>query len=355
MTAARSIVHVMPPEPFGGLQTLVVDLAKAQKVAGESVKIILLAHSERVIARCEDAGIEVVALSGGKVGKSARLKAELRANRGAIIHSHCEPIWASPILASYGKRWVSHLHVYPKSGPRDLAINLARRLWARRSIAISHSVADEWADRRLVTPRRLGVVHNGIDPGKFASPPKDRHSPFTVTFLGRAEREKGLFDFIEIADQLRDMADLRFLLAGEGSDLDEARRRILDRDLTQNVSVLGFVTKPEEVWQASDLLLMLSSREPFGLVVLEALANGVAVLGYDTSSGGSEVMATLPGCTMVDVFDIPALVARVREAAQDPELRKRALFGREIMTARGYTIDRMAAGVMAQYAGADLA
>jgi len=348
MPTTRPILHLLPSEPFGGLQSIVIDLAQAQQAAGKVVKILLLGDSPRVVARCRAAGIEPIVLAGGKLARMVALRRRLSEFRDAIVHSHCEPIWAVPILAARPSSWVVHLHVYANRAARYWSGHAIRRHFARRFIAITHSIGESFSDNNLVPTRRLGMVYNGLDFANFPEPATTRNDLFTVAFVGRAVREKGLFDFIEVADLLRDVPDLRFVIAGEGGGLSDARRLITQKGLDDRITVLGFVEDMQDVWRSSDLLLMLSELEPFGLVTIEAIASGVAVLGYDTQSGGSEVMANLPGCDMVKPFDIAALAQGILKAVADKDLRRVVQFGR-VIAMRRFSMTRMEEEVAAEY------
>ena len=292
------ILHILPAEPFGGLQVLVIELARAQRAEGKAVEIVLLASSDRVEARCRAAGIEPIVLAGPKARRALALTRILWRRKPAILHSHCEPIWASLPLATRGAAWMAHLHVYASQKTlRDRVGNLIRRFFAHRFVGITHSIAQSFTGMGLAAVERTAVVHNGLNlrahPARIRS---DAEQPFTIAFVGRAVREKGLFEFIEVADRLRDEPRLRFVIAGEGSDLAEACAVIATKGLDDRISVRGFVEDTASLWGEADMLLMLSTREPFGLVILEAIASGVAVLGYDIPSGGSEVMSVIPGC-----------------------------------------------------------
>ncbi len=316
------------------------------------MEIVLLGPSDRVESRCIKAGIEPIVLAGPKFGRMIALAHIVRERDSAILHSHCEPIWASLVLALCGPRWIVHLHVYAlqKSG-RDRIGNLLRRRCAHRFVAISQSVAGSFLNMGLVTAKRLGTVHNGLD---FEALPKRperdaTRESFTIAFIGRAVREKGLFDFVEAAALLRNEPGLDFVIAGEGDDLPDARDLIAAYGLDDRISVLGFVEDVGALWRKVDILLMLSTREPFGLVILEAIGSGVAVIGYDIPSGGSEIMAAIPGCQMVTAFSIEELATAIRTAARNRgTLAAAVATGRSVIEAE-FSLDRMVEGLELEY------
>jgi len=349
MADLRPVVHLLPAEPFGGLQRIVIDLARAQRLAGRAADIILLGPSERVEAHCRAAGIAPIVLSGGRLGRMFALRRILAGFGPAILHSHCEPVWAAIVLASLRNPWVVHLHVYARRlGVRDRLSNLIYRRRPDRFLAITRSVAESFTAAGVARADRLDVVYNGLDYSALPSPTPRDADRFTMGFIGRAVREKGLFDYISAAELLRNDSGFDFVIAGDGEDLAEARAMIEARGLGGHVQAMGFVDDMAPIWSRIDLLAMLSDREPFGLVILEAIASGVAVLGYDTPSGGREIMETITGCRLV-APSIQAIADTVRTAAKDRAgLRNEALAGRAQVLER-FSMDRMEKGVALGY------
>lgn len=349
MADLRPVVHLLPAEPFGGLQRIVVELARAQRAAGRVSNIVLLGPSERVQAHCHAAGITPIVLSGGRLGRMFGLRRVLAGFGPAIFHSHCEPVWAAIVLAGLANPWVVHLHVYARHlGIRDWLSNRIYRRRPDRFIAITQSVAESFIAPGLARAEQLDVVHNGLDYSALPSPTPRGRSGFRVGFVGRAVREKGLFDFISAAELLRNEAGIDFVIAGDGEDLPEARRTIETSGLSDHVQALGFVEDMAPIWSQIDLLAMLSDREPFGLVILEAIASGVGVLGYDRPSGGREVMETIAGCRLV-APSIHAIADAILTAARDRvAFREEALLGRAQVLDR-FSMDRMERGVALGY------
>jgi len=349
MADPRPVVHLLPAEPFGGLQRIVIELARAQRAAGRVADVVLLGPSERVESHCHSAGITPIVLSGGRLGRMFALRRILAGFRPAILHSHCEPVWAAIVLASLGNHWVAHLHVYARYlGIRDRLSNLIYRRRPDRFFAITQSVAESFIAPGLARADRLDVVHNGLDYSVLPVPAPHDTPGFKVGFVGRAVREKGLFDFISAAELLRNDAGIDFVIAGDGEDLAEARATIDAQGLGDRVQALGFVDDMAPIWSRIDLLAMLSDREPFGLVILEAIASGVGVLGYDTPSGGREIMETITGCRLVTP-SVAAIADAVQAAAQDRDsLRDEALEGRAQVLGR-FSLERMEKGVALGY------
>jgi glycosyltransferase involved in cell wall biosynthesis len=156
-------------------------------------------------------------------------------------------------------------------------------------------------------------------------------------------------DFLALAERLRDEPGIRFVVAGTGAELAQAERRAAAADLGDRITFLGFVADMSTLWPSVSLFMMLSEQEPFGLVILEAIANGAAVLGYDTPSGGQEIMAHIPGCQMVP----PGSIEDLADALLDLKRNRAAAIGeveagQQVIRER-FSLDRMEADIGAAY------
>jgi len=102
-----------------------------------------------------------------------------------------------------------------------------------------------------------------------------------LLFIGRVEPVKNPIDTIEVLKYLPE--NYVTTIVGEGSIKKELIEFARDEELSHRVYFRGFTSEPEEFFQLSDAFLMTSIYEPFGQVILEALACGTHVYGYESS------------------------------------------------------------------------
>jgi glycosyltransferase involved in cell wall biosynthesis len=177
----------------------------------------------------------------------------------------------------------------------------------------------------LATPdaRTFGgeVVPPGVDVSRFsASPPVGR----TIAYVGRFERRKGVRELIDAFAQVHETHPAaQLLMAGDGSDHNWIVDRVAQLDLESSVSLLGPVTPAEvaTIFDASGVVCIPSHREPYGMVVLEAMAAGRAVVA--TAEGGPRFLLDDDGARFVPVGDPDALAAALTELIEDDELLAR--------------------------------
>lgn len=165
------------------------------------------------------------------------------------------------------------------------------------------------------------VVPPGVDVTRFsADPPVGR----TIAYVGRFEQRKGVRDLIEAFAQVHAAHPAaQLLMAGDGSDHNWLVDRVAALGLESSVSLLGPVT-PDEVatiFDASGVVCIPSHREPYGMVVLEAMAAGRAVVA--TAEGGPKFLLDDDGARFVPVGDPGALATQLTSLIADDELLAR--------------------------------
>ncbi|PWT93984.1 MAG: hypothetical protein C5B54_00880 [Acidobacteria bacterium] len=163
----------------------------------------------------------------------------------------------------------------------------------------------------FISPDRVQVVYPGVDTNLFRPFPLEReairvelnldsHAPL-VTLIGRFQSVKGHDVFLSACKLVaQNSPETRFAIAGEnafGIPSDEAfKQKILsiiatDRMLQERVKFLGWISEPERLLAASDIVVCSSYFESFGMVPVEAMASEVPVVS--TNVGG-------PAETIVD-------------------------------------------------------
>lgn len=198
-------------------------------------------------------------------------------------------------------------------------------LWyrgAERMVCVSQAVADHM--KRLGIPgSRLTVIHNGIDPAGFDSAvPAALPIPdgaFCIGTIAHLTHKKGLLELVEAAMLL---PDCHFVLAGEGK-LRRALESASKNRLGGRLHLLGYREDVPSLMKRFDLFCLPSHREPFGLVLLEAMAAGKPVVAF-RSGGAPEIVEHGVSGLLAEPGNIRALAACIERFRDDRELRERA-------------------------------
>ncbi len=152
--------------------------------------------------------------------------------------------------------------------------------------AVSQYLADETV-REFKIEKEIRVVHNFFDGDRFNPGNHSackRHTfatdnEFIISHVSNFRPVKRALDVIDIFDRIQQKLPAKLLLVGEGPDAVLVRRQVNKRNLTDKVIFLGNQSRVEAILPVSDLFLLPSEEESFGLAALEALASGVPVIG----------------------------------------------------------------------------
>ena len=187
---------------------------------------------------------------------------------------------------------------------------------------------DTWA-RKTGSERKLHVVYNGIDLEKFrgARPERDRTVPRVIA-VGRFHPQKRHADVIRAVAALRkDDVQVECLIVGDGQERGSLERLVRELDVQAAVSFTGEVAFGEVVsfLQQSDVFVLASEAESFGLVTAEAMAAGLPALVADSGASPELIEAGVSG-EVFPVGDIERLTDLLKTLIRSRE--KRDEFGR---------------------------
>ena len=205
----------------------------------------------------------------------------------------------------------------------------------------------------------MKTVPNGIDPLVLPSPERlaalraelavPPGVPMVVT-VARLVAEKGIGTLIDaVVIVRRTVPDAVFVVVGEGDLATPLGDRARQLGVDGVVRFAGFRADATDVIAAADVFVLPSPAEPFGLVLLEAMALGRPVVA--TAAGGPlEIVVDRQTGRLVPPSDPAALAGAIVDLLQDPSARERmGAAGLQRFHER-FTADRMAAATVAMYA-----
>jgi glycosyltransferase involved in cell wall biosynthesis len=233
-----------------------------------------------------------------------------------IIHVHDWLTYPAGIAAKSvsGKPLVVHMHAteFDRSGDHvNQNIYDIERMGmeaADRVITVSNLTRNIVIEHYNINPDKVITVHNAVEPVYKADMVDQTRgvSEKVVTFLGRLTFQKGPEYFVEAAKKVLESDDqVRFVMAGTGDMMKKMIRRVATLKIATKFHFTGFL-KGQEVDQMlflTDVFVMPSVSEPFGIVPLEAMRSNVPVV-ISKQSGVAEV---LRHALKVDFWDVDAL------------------------------------------------
>jgi glycosyltransferase involved in cell wall biosynthesis len=246
--------------------------------------------------------------------KNYALVAEIiaRNNQFEIIHAHDWLTFPAGIAAKKvsGKPLVIHVHAtdFDRSGgnvnPRVYAIEREGMEMADSIIAVSTLTKNIIIEKYDIPPEKITVVYNAVEP---VATEKERRmhkgvDEKIVTFLGRITMQKGPEYFIEAASLvLKKMNNVRFVMAGSGDLMNPMIARVAELGISDHFHFTGFLKGNDvnQMLRMTDVFVMPSVSEPFGIVPLEAMQFNVPVI-ISNQSGVAEI---LENAIKIDFWD----------------------------------------------------
>ncbi|MDR3262141.1 MAG: glycosyltransferase [Tannerella sp.] len=247
-----------------------------------------------------------------------------------IIHAHdwlTYPAGIHTKLAS-GKPLVIHVHAtdHDRSrgnvNPEVYHIEKNGMDYADHIITVSDLTRRTVIEKYYQSPSKVTTVHNAVEPlGKEILSISDKRGvqDKIVTFLGRITMQKGPEYFVEAAAKvLQKAGNVRFVMAGSGDMMNKMIRLVAKRNISDRFHFTGFMKGKQvyEIFKASDVYVMPSVSEPFGISPLEAMQCGVPSI-ISKQSGCAEI---LDYAIKVDYWDIEALADAIYGLITYPQL-----------------------------------
>ena len=249
-----------------------------------------------------------------------------------VIHSHDWLTYPAGIHAKQvtGKPLVIHVHATDfdrsRGNVNPTVFNIERdgMLHADHIITVSNLTRKTVIEKYHIDPAKVTTVHNAVEPMseeiqnmEVVRNTKEK----VVTFLGRITMQKGPEYFVEAAARvLRKTHNVRFVMAGSGDMMDKMIRLAAKRNISDRFHFTGFLRGKQvyEMLKASDVYIMPSVSEPFGISPLEAMQVGVPSI-ISKQSGCAEILENV---IKTDYWDIDAMADAIYSIITYPAMYK---------------------------------
>ncbi|MGL4993780.1 MAG: glycosyltransferase family 4 protein [Bacteroidales bacterium] len=253
-----------------------------------------------------------------------------RAEEFDVIHSHDWLTYPAGIHAKQitGKPLVIHVHAtdFDRSrgnvNPKVFSIEKDGMNYADHIITVSDLTRKTVIEKYGVDPSKVTTVHNAVEPISkeiSAIVPQRNSSDKIVTFLGRITMQKGPEYFVEAAAKvLKRTNNVRFVMAGSGDKMEEMIRLAADRNISDKFHFTGFLKGIQvyEMLKSSDVYIMPSVSEPFGISPLEAMQVGVPSI-ISKQSGCAEILNNV---IKTDYWDIDSMADAIYSIVTYPAM-----------------------------------
>jgi glycosyltransferase involved in cell wall biosynthesis len=338
-----SIVLIAQGLTGGGAEMSMLRLAEDFVTRGYDVRVAVLRRAGQLVALIP-ANVQVDEIGGGRLGcipRLARYLARLRPDAifGFMTYASVVAILAQAMSPSLKRIVVSEHTVFSRSirirgGLPKLfhyAAPLAYR-WTRAVICVSHGVEADLARTARLPRKRLATVYNPVitdallersceTPDHPWLANKDKP---VILAAGRLEKLKNYPLMLRAFARLREHAECRLLILGEGSQKAVLEAEIARLGIGDCVALAGFRDNAMAYMRRADLFVLTSDFEGLSNVLIEAMAVGCPVVSTDAPHGPREVLQGGRYGRLVPVGDVGALAAAMRQALRDPGDRQAA-------------------------------
>lgn len=289
------------PPHLGGQENAVRDLSRQLASSDHEVHVITSTCGGGKKGHSVEDGVNVWRLAALEFGHAPIMPAFVPtlmrlATPGSVIHLHIgqafSPEWTRFASKLRSFPYIAELHIdFEPSGPAGVLLPLYKRLALRPVLRAAHTVAvlnqktSDLVKNVYGVTKKTYIVNNGIDEDYFAvNRPEFATTPpqrLKLLFVGRLSKQKNVPALITALPLTK--RNVHLDIVGDGDQRGLIEQTIKDHNVADRVTLHGRLDRQQvlEFYRGSDVLVMPSLYEAQPLVLLEALATRIPIIGTD--------------------------------------------------------------------------
>lgn len=285
------IIHVVNLQSYGGIQKLTLELSSLMNATNVVQNDLLATSKIDLLSKSLPQNVRIIKLKSNSF--LSRMKEMKRVfMEYDIIHFH-GPFTVFQLVAAFSKKKI----VYTEHGTlqkanikntlkhfiqkRLVGFNFLER-YVNRVIFISKWIQNDLALKN----KHQTIIYNGL---KYQDPEIATHEGFVMTIAARLIPKKRVHLAIDLMHLLKNNPSIKLHIIGDGPETENLKKRAGEL-LDKTVCFLGYRKDAYNIIASSDIYLMTTDMEPFGLVVLEAMMSETLVLALADSGGPTEIL-----------------------------------------------------------------
>lgn len=353
------ILEVTHDLNIGGLQRVVVDLAKNLNKEKFNVTVCALKSGGPLEGELKTAGIKIIKIqhTPGRVDYFSfwKLYKILKTEKPDIIHTHNTHPLIDGTIASLLSGVPVRIHTdHARQFPDKNRYMMIERLFSRfieKMITVSNHTKGNLVSYEKISPEKIEVIINGIDGRKYCTSVDqwkkknelgivEKKKP--IIGLGvRLSRQKGIEYLLDAVKLLKeDFPDILLLIAGEGELSEELRLKAERLNITDSVLFLGPRLDMNEILKVLDIYVLPSIWEGLPLVILEAMAASLPIVATDVG-GNREVIREGENGFLVRPKDSRALYLAIKKILDSNDLKQSFSINSLTLFQKAFSLDKM--------------
>lgn len=282
-------------------------------------------------SHCDYLGLK----NSGDIWLYRRLNQYLAKSNPDIVHHHEDLLWSQLLTLNHPSyKKIIHSHSSRAANPQPLKTRLlykCHRFSADFSACITKEVQDTQCLNVGFDRNKTSIIYNGIDLRHYClSSLEDKikarqqlnlplDNPI-IGFVGRLNNlMKGVDDFLRVIVKLSE--NYKSLVVGDGPDLNNLKQLATELKIVDRVFFTGLLNDPKLAYQAMDIFCFTSRFEPFGLTIIEAMASGVPVVGFNCPGGSKEILTNDTGI-VIQNRSLDEMAGAIKIIISNPETVK---------------------------------
>ena len=284
----KKIMFLMPNKTYSGAEKVSIDIIKYLK---DKYDFFYVSESGEINEYLEENNIRHVVTS--KNLNLSEIKRIIDIEKPDIIH--CSDYRASTKMALINTNIpiISHLHNNPLWLKKICINSIAYFVVSKRFkkiLTVSDSIKDEYIFSRFLKDK-IVMIDNPISVSEVRNKVDfETKKEFDICFSGRLKKEKNPIRFINIIEKLKKYyPNIKVMMLGDGELKEKCIQKIKEKNLEDNIKLLGFVKNPYQEMIKAKMFVLPSEWEGFGLVAFEAISLGLPCVVSDVGGLGSIV------------------------------------------------------------------
>ncbi|UII33369.1 glycosyltransferase family 4 protein [Fulvivirga ulvae] len=370
-----NVLHVQKVAGFSGSEKHIVSLIKLLRLRGSNSRFLAIIHKNDLVKSklfldiLKKEGIEVIIIKYNiltlfNIGHHL-LKYKYDIVHTHLLHADFIMVWQKIFLPRSFK-WISTKHGYEERFIEKHGFNYKKltpniyylvcwfcERFINRSIAVSDGIRDLFVKGGISRSSKIKTIHHGFDEHTSVKSEvisaRNKYFKKQIIIVGRLVPYKGHKYAIKAFKKVLDsVPDVGLLIVGDGLMRSELEKITENLELADKVMFLGFRKDVKQLLRMSDLFMVPSISEGFGLVILEAFNEDVPVIAFNVPACNEIIESGVNG-VLIEPFDIEKFAKETVRMLQYSDYTKQIVENARKSIGVKFSLDNMADRVVEVY------